>query len=109
MHTQMAIDQTRIALLGRDVNDFQQAHAVAEETLLSRKPNVVGVGLGVKWTNGEPTGEPALLALVTHKAPLDDLRPGDRVPANIDGMRTDVLAVGRPMAGAQTGGSVTLA
>jgi hypothetical protein len=104
----MALDQTRIALLGRDVRDFQEAHTTAENELLGRKANLVGVGLGVKWTNGQPTGEPALLALVTHKAGTDDLKPGDRVPPTIVGVKTDVLAVGTPMAGAAVPTGVTL-
>jgi hypothetical protein len=105
----MAIDHTKITLLGRAADDFQEAHGAAEDAFLSRKSNVVGVGMGVKWTNGEPTGQPAVLVLVTHKAPMGDLRPADRVPPSIDGVRTDVLAVGRPMAGAQAAAGVTLA
>jgi hypothetical protein len=105
----MALDETKIALLGRDAADFHQAHATAEETLIRRMANVVGVGLGVKWTGGEPTGQPAVVALVTHKAPLSDLRASDRVPSTIGGVRTDVLAVGHPTAGAQAAAGVTLA
>lgn len=62
--------------------------------------NVRGVGLGIKWTDGEPTGEPALLILVTRKVGLDDLARADRLPDEVNGLRTDVLAVGRPVAGA---------
>lgn len=104
----MRFDQTRIALLGRDARDYQDAHASAVDELLGRKANVVGVGLGVKWTNGQPTGEPALLTLVSHKAALEDLKPADRVPPVIGGVKTDVLAVGRPMAGAATATGLAL-
>lgn len=104
----MALDQTKIALLGRDAGELQDAHAAGVEELLHHKANLVGVGLGVKWTQGQPTGEPALLALVSRKAPLADLKPGDRVPPMIDGVRTDVVSVGRPMAGAAAGAGVTL-
>src|SRR5689334_1026732 len=105
----MPFDQTRIALLARDAQDFQDAHTSAvEEVLEERKSNVVGVGLGVKWTNGQPTGEPALLTLVTHKVPLDNLKRSDRVPPMINGVKTDVLAVGRPLAGAATASGVAL-
>ncbi len=64
----------------------------------SQQANVVGMGVGVKWTGGEPTGEPALLVLVTHKLDRDQLRAPDLVPAQIAGMQTDVLAVGYPFA-----------
>jgi len=104
----MPFDQTRIALLARDAQDFQDVQTRAvEEVMGGRMANVVGVGLGVKWTNGQPTGEPALLTLVTHKASLDNLRPSDRVPPVIDGVKTDVLAVGRPMAGAASSVALT--
>lgn len=47
-----------------------EAHGVAVQELLDPqmiKPNVVGVGVGVKWTQGQPTGKPSLIVLVTNK------------------------------------------
>lgn len=95
-------------MLGRDARDYQDVHASAVDEVMGRKANVVGVGLGVKWTNGQPTGEPALLTLVSYKAALEDLRPADRIPPMIGGVKTDVLAVGRPMAGAATAAGLAL-
>jgi hypothetical protein len=63
------------------------------------RANVVGVATGVKWSNGRPTGEPALLVLVTHKVAPEQLSAADIVPSSIEGMQTDVLEVGFPVAG----------
>lgn len=61
-------------------------------------PNVVGMGVGVKWSGGKPTGKPALLALVTQKIDPDDLPSDSVVPKEIAGVQTDVLAIGTPFA-----------
>jgi hypothetical protein len=75
-----------------------RAHAV-EELLAPETPhsNVVGVAAGVKWKDGAPTGQPAVLALVTHKVDKADLSEDDLVPAKIGNTRTDVLEIGFPM------------
>jgi hypothetical protein len=69
----------------------------ATERLLGEKrpPNVIGFGHGVKWTNNQPTGEDALLVFVEQKL---DVPQADRVPAEIGGKRTDVVAIGTVMA-----------
>ena len=75
----------------------QKAHAAAVDEFLGteKQPsNLVGMAYGVKWTDGAPTGKPALLALVTQKVDLEDLPKTDRIPKKINGMQTDVLAVG---------------
>lgn len=61
--------------------------------------NVVGLGVGVKWKKGQPTGEPALLVLVTQKLEKEQLSSSDLVPAKLGEMQTDVLAIGYPFAG----------
>jgi hypothetical protein len=63
------------------------------------RSNVVGMGAGVKWTNGEPTGEPAIVVLVSHKVPEERLSKADVIPAKLQDMKTDVLAVGQVFAG----------
>jgi hypothetical protein len=75
--------------------------AATSEYLEEGKPrgNVVGIGAGVKWTNGLPTGEPAVLVLVTHKVAKENLSNADLVPPKLQGLQTDVLAVGQPVAG----------
>src|SRR3546814_5807854 len=61
--------------------------------------NVVGMGYGVKWSNGEPTGKAALLVLVSQKVEKEELAAGDMVPKKNGDMPTDVLAIGEPFAG----------
>lgn len=57
--------------------------------------NVVGFGSGVKWTDGRPTGEQAVLVFVTQKVPESMLPERDVIPRQMDdGTPTDVLAVG---------------
>src|SRR6266849_863955 len=84
------------------IAEAQQAQTSAvDEFLDPEKPraNVVGLGVGVKWTGGKPTGEPALLVLVTQKLEKSQLNPADLAPPTLNGMQTDVLAVGYPFAG----------
>jgi len=57
--------------------------------------NVIGFGSGVKWTNGEPTGQPAMLVFVTSKVSEAALTSRDVVPRQLDdGTPTDVIAIG---------------
>ncbi|MFD0413550.1 hypothetical protein [Streptomyces sp. NPDC127108] len=57
--------------------------------------NVVGFGHGVKWIDGQPTGEPAVLVFVTQKVPESLLPERDVIPRQMDdGTPTDILAVG---------------
>jgi hypothetical protein len=80
----------------------QKAYSTAEGEILApekRRGNVIGFGAGVKWKNGQPTGEPALVALVTEKLERGQLSPADLVPPKLQDMQTDVLAIGYPFAG----------
>lgn len=58
---------------------------------LLKKKNVVGYAKGKKWTNGESTGEDAILVFVEQKIPLEDLDPDDIVENEINGTKTDVV------------------
>lgn len=62
-------------------------------------PNVVGLGVGVKWTQGQPTGKAAIIVLVTQKLLKTRLAAAELVPPKLDDVPTDVLAVGYPFAG----------
>ncbi len=100
----MTMSENKMMLKEADVAAVQKAHSAAVgEYLNPEKPraNVVGLGVGVKWKNGEPTGEPALLVLVTHKVPKDELIKADLVPSKYQDSQTDVLAVGYPFAGGE--------
>jgi hypothetical protein len=59
-----------------------------------KKANVIGVGVGFKETEGKKTKELSLKVLVRAKTPVSALSAKDLIPKEMDGIRTDVLAVG---------------
>jgi len=96
------IEVEKMMLDPQDALKAHKAYAAEVDKFLAPEKapaNVVGMGYGVKWSNGEPTGKPALLALVTQKVDKEELRPGDLIPKKIGDMPTDVLAIGEPFAG----------
>ena len=96
------VDAQKMVLDAENVRKTQKAYAAEVDKFLQPEKapaNVVGMGYGVKWSNGEPTGKPALLALVSQKVNKADLTPADMVPKKIGAMQTDVLAIGQPFAG----------
>lgn len=96
------IEVEKMVLDPRDAQKAQKACAAEVEKFLQpgKVPaNVVGMGYGVKWSNGEPSGKPALLALVSQKVDKEDLTAADMIPKKIGDMQTDVLAIGEPFAG----------
>jgi hypothetical protein len=111
----MKQDVKKMTLSAQAVAEAQKAHTAAvEEFLDPQKPraNVVGMGVGVKWKKGEPTGEPALVVLVTQKLDKDQLSEAEMVPSKLAEMQTDVLTIGYPFAGGgepQQAGIQTLA
>jgi hypothetical protein len=80
---------------------LSRARQIHQEQILS-KPNVVGVGVGLKSRSGRATGEFALIALVRRKVPEAALAPQDLVPSEADGVPTDVMEVGDLRALART-------
>ncbi len=58
---------------------------------LSKYPNVVKVGVGVKQTGGKLTEEPCLKIVVKEKIKEADLDSDDIIPAEIEGFKTDVI------------------
>lgn len=98
----MKPEENKMMLTAADMASAQKAHsAAAPEFLDPSKPrgNVVGMGVGVKWKNGQPTGEPALVVLVTHKVEKGQVSAADLVPPKLHNMQTDVLTVGYLFAG----------
>lgn len=61
---------------------------------LMHKANVIGVGVGLKKQHGAFTQQPALVVLVTHKVPKDQLSPEDFIPREIEGVPIDVQEAG---------------
>lgn len=98
----MKIDETKMMLAETAIAEAQKAHsAIVREFLdpAKQRENVVGMGVGVKWKKGQPTGEPALVVLVTEKLEKDQVSAADLVPPKLAEMQTDVLAIGYPFAG----------
>jgi hypothetical protein len=93
--------EEKMVLTAADAAALEGAHTRAVSELLDAevpKANVVGAALGVKWKDGEPTGEPAVVVLVSHKAAKEELRKEDLIPAKIGEVKTDVLEIGFPIA-----------
>lgn len=61
-----------------------------------RHANLVGIGFGPKETASAFTGDLAVRLYVKRKLPRHKIAPGDRIPSVINGIVTDVIAIGRP-------------
>ncbi|MCU0475874.1 MAG: S1 family peptidase [Anaerolineae bacterium] len=66
----------------------------AIESQLLNKPNVVGVAVGLKETDGKWTDQMAIVALVQAKLPVAQLTEAERIPRRIDDLPTDVYEIG---------------
>ncbi len=68
------------------------SHAIEEvrQSFITKK-NVVGIGIGEKWTNGVNTKEPSLLVFVEKKESGSSLHQYDVIPPTINGIKTDVV------------------
>ncbi|WP_443073377.1 hypothetical protein [Streptomyces sp. NBC_01451] len=90
---------------GGQLSDSSRRQALSD-FLRREQPlaNVVGFGHGVKWSEGRPTGEPAVLVFVTQKVPESMLPERDVIPYQMDDSTpTDVVAVGHVSAQRQPG------
>ena len=65
------------------------------EKELMKLANVIGVGIGFKHKNGQPTDEVALVVNVSQKKPLADLSKQDIIPSELEGVSVDVQEVGK--------------
>ncbi|MCU0480450.1 MAG: S1 family peptidase [Anaerolineae bacterium] len=72
---------------------FKIQEFIQEEML--KKSHVVGVAAGFKETEGTLTDQPSLVVLVDEKRPLSEIDNQDRVPKDIEGVKTDVYVVGK--------------
>jgi hypothetical protein len=70
----------------------------ASTDFLLTKPNVVGVAMGAKVTNGEVTDIPSVVVLVEKKLTPPELNEGDLIPRTIGEVDTDVVEVGKLVA-----------
>lgn len=93
--------EDKMTLSETDLSMMQEIHTdVVDEFLHPDHSivNVVGLGIGVKWRNNQPTGRPALMALVTQKLAPHKLSKGSLLPTSLYGIDIDVIPVGRLMA-----------
>ena len=75
------------------IEQAQRVKARYEQDLM-KLPNVVGVGIGFKYENGQTTETIALIVSVTHKETLNDLAWSDIIPTELEGIPVDVQEVG---------------
>ena len=64
------------------------------EKELMKLANVVGVGIGFKYTSGQPTDKVALVVNVTQKKQPAELSEQDLIPSELEGVPIDVQEVG---------------
>lgn len=94
-------EETKMVLSAADAAKLEGAQRRATDEFLdpsAPRANVVGVGSGIKWRGGEPTGEAAVLVLVSHKFGKEEIRKEDLVPAKVGEVKTDILEIGFPVA-----------
>jgi hypothetical protein len=76
-----------------DIEQVRAVKAMYEQSLLA-KPNVVGVGIGLRQRGGQFSDEVCIVVSVRQKAPVEQLSPEDRIPAQLDGVPVDVQVTG---------------
>ncbi|MGE0469549.1 MAG: hypothetical protein AB7L09_12285 [Nitrospira sp.] len=78
------------------MNSYERAHVATKRAraLLSSYPNVVSVGVGTKRIAGVATETWCVSVSVRAKLPADQLPASTTIPADIDGVPTDVTETG---------------
>ncbi|MBO9699891.1 MAG: hypothetical protein J7604_06740 [Sporocytophaga sp.] len=76
--------------------ELARLHREAEEEL-KKIPGVVSVGFGVKESSGNLTDEIAFRVYVHEKKNKEDLPPEEIIPSEINGFKTDVLVLPKPI------------
>ena len=64
------------------------------EADLLKKQNVVGVGIGFRQEKGDSTRQVTVVVNVSHKVPLEELKPTDAIPSMLGDMPVDVVETG---------------
>lgn len=78
-------------------NPYEKARQVRQSyrDMLLSKPHVIGLGIGYRKVGGQMTDEVALIVMVDKKLPDSQLKPGDQIPRELDGIPVDVQEVGQ--------------
>src|SRR3546814_19841921 len=96
------IDAAKMVLDPQEAQKVQKAYATQVDKFLQpdKTPaNVVGMGYGLTWSNGEPTGKAALMVLVSTKVEKEELAAGDLVTKKMGARPTAVLAIRKKLVG----------
>lgn len=80
------------------MTEYDQILKVKEdaEARLRTLPGVHAVGIGKKVVAGKPNDELSIVVFLVEKKPLDRLPPEEVIPAEIDGVLTDVVEMEMP-------------
>jgi hypothetical protein len=87
------------------MSDYDRIRVVKEavQARLITLPGVHAVGVGAKMVNGQRTDEPSIVVFLVKKMPLAELPPENVIPAEIDGVKTDVVEMDVPVLQASSG------
>ncbi len=80
-----------------EVDEIRVVREKHEASIMAKK-NVVGLGVGYKETKGVKTDRMALVVMVSKKVSAEELKKGDLIPAEVEGVITDVIEVGEIVA-----------
>lgn len=80
-----------------ELSPYEKARHVrqAYRDMLLSKPNVIGLGIGYRKVGGQVTDQIALIVMVEKKLPASQLKSGDFIPREIEGVPVDVQEVGQ--------------
>jgi hypothetical protein len=88
-------DTARWEILMNEQDRISRIKEEAEKVLF-KIPGVHGVGIGHKHTKGKYTSELSIKVYVLRKKALQEIPPEEMIPAEIEGVKTDVVETGPP-------------
>lgn len=77
----------------RQLSHVRAAKSAHEANLMS-KPNVVGVGIGLRRREGQMADEPVIVVSVSHAETDSERSIGEAIPRELDGVPVEVRVVG---------------
>jgi hypothetical protein len=78
---------------------FVDAQIPKVQSSIMKRKNIIGVGSGLKITNGITTNEPCIIIFVKEKLDKSKIGADDLIPSVINNVKTDVIGVGKVFAG----------
>ena len=81
-----------------DLTEFERISRIekAARERLMKIPGVHGIAVGYKYRNGQRTDELAILVSLFKKRPIQEIPEGEIIPAEIEGVKTDVREAEMP-------------